>query len=77
MSSREREDQRGEIRRQLGEREERREDREDRREDREERMEQRREDREARREERLQMMIAALTRTPQPQLPQVTITQTR
>ena len=66
MSSREREDQRGEIRRQLGEREERREDREDRREDREDR-----------REERMQMMIAALTRSPQPQLPQVTITQTR
>ena len=70
MSSREREDQRGEIRRQLGEREERREDREDRRE-------QRSQDREDRREERMQMMIAALTRSPQPQLPQVTITQTR
>ena len=81
MSSREREDQRGEIRRQLGEREERREDREarreQRREDREDRREQRSQDREDRREERMQMMIAALTRSPQPQLPQVTITQTR
>jgi len=74
---REREDQRGEIRRQLGEREERREDREDRREDREDRREERREDREDRREERYHMMIAALMRSPQPQLSQVTITQTR
>ena len=86
--SREGEDQQGEIRRQLGDREERSKDREDRREDREARREQRREDREDRREqrsqdredrreERMQMMIAALTRSPQPQLPQVTITQTR
>ena len=92
MSSREREDQRGDIRRQLGEREERREDRDDRREerrqdredmreerrqDREDRREDRRQDREDRREERMQIMIAALTRSHQQQLPHVTITQTR
>ena len=81
MSSREREDQRGDIRRQLGEREERREDREDRREerrqDREDMREERRQDREDRREDRMQMMIAALTRSHQQQVPHVTITQTR
>ena len=66
MSYRRREDQRGEMRRQLGDREERREEREDRREERE--------------QMRHLQMMAALTRSPQPQLPQVvavTITQTR
>ena len=81
MSSREREDRRGDIRRQLGEREERREDREDRREerrqDREDMREERRQDREDRREDRMQMMIAALTRSHQQQVPNVTITQSR
>ena len=69
-----REDQRGEVWRQLGEQEERREEREDRREE-------RREEREDRREERENMrhmqMIVALTRSRQSPPPQVTISQTR
>ena len=80
-----REDQRGEVWRQLGEQEERREEREDRREERreerEDRREERREEREDRREERENMrhmqMIVALTRSRQSPPPQVTISQTR
>ena len=63
MITRGREDQRGVMRRQIEERGERREDREDRREERE--------------HMRHLQMIAALTRSPQPQHPQVTITQAR
>ena len=61
--TRRREDQRGVMRRQLEEREEMREHREDRKEERE--------------QMRHLQMIAALTRSPQPVHPQVTITQAR
>ena len=61
--TRRREDQRGVMRRQLEEREDLRERREDRKEERE--------------QMRHLQMIAALTRSPQPVHPQVTITQAR